>query len=93
MKNKPLLFVAMAINLFIVTMALMQCAHDPKGVKENAAPKPRTMLDDGKEIFRYETFGDEVFWTDRLQLHKAIAGSKRLFQCLPISAHTLPCSE
>jgi hypothetical protein len=29
---------------------------------------------DGKQIFRYETFGDEVFWGDKLQLHLAIAG-------------------
>src|SRR5688572_30722133 len=29
---------------------------------------------DGKQIFRYETFGDETFWGDKLQLHLAIAG-------------------
>jgi hypothetical protein len=29
---------------------------------------------DGKQVFRYETFGDEVFWGDTLQLHLAIAG-------------------
>lgn len=29
----------------------------------------------GKEIFRYDTFGDEVFWGDALRLHTAIAGS------------------
>ena len=29
---------------------------------------------EGKQIFRYETFGDEVFWGDKLQLHLAIAG-------------------
>ncbi len=76
MKKPTLLFVALAINLCIVSMALIQCSHESKGVKENEEPKPRTMLDDGKEIFRYETFGDEVFWTDKLQLHKAIAGSE-----------------
>ena len=27
----------------------------------------------GKAVFRFETFGDEAFWTDKLQLHKAIA--------------------
>lgn len=29
---------------------------------------------DGKQIFRYETFGDEAFWGDQLGLHLAIAG-------------------
>jgi hypothetical protein len=34
------------------------------------------MLDDGEQIFRYDTFGSEAFWGDALQLHKAIAGAK-----------------
>ncbi len=34
----------------------------------------REMLDQGRKIFRYETFGSEKFWGDQLQLHKAIAG-------------------
>ena len=34
------------------------------------------MLDEGRQIFRFDTFGDEAFWGDQLQLHKAIAGAK-----------------
>jgi len=34
------------------------------------------MIDEGRKIFRYDTFGDEVFWGNTLQLHKAIAGAK-----------------
>ena len=30
----------------------------------------------GRNTFRYDTFGDESFWGDTLQLHKAIEGSK-----------------
>jgi mono/diheme cytochrome c family protein len=30
----------------------------------------------GKKIFRFDTFHDEQFWTDQLQLQKAIAGKK-----------------
>jgi hypothetical protein len=29
----------------------------------------------GKTTFRFDTFGDESFWTDQLKLHTAIAGS------------------
>lgn len=32
-------------------------------------------IQDGKEIFRRDTFGDEAFWGDALRLHEAIAGS------------------
>jgi hypothetical protein len=35
-----------------------------------------TMLEEGRKIFRYDTFGSEAFWGDALQLHKAIAGAK-----------------
>ena len=34
------------------------------------------MVDDGRRIFRSDTFGSEAFWGDALQLHKAIAGEK-----------------
>jgi hypothetical protein len=30
---------------------------------------------EGREIFRHDTFGDEVFWGDALRLHTTIAGS------------------
>src|SRR5262245_26507364 len=35
------------------------------------------MLTQGKEIFRFDTFGDEAFWGDALRLHQAIAGEKQ----------------
>ena len=31
---------------------------------------------EGRNIFRHDTFGDEYFWGDTLQLHRAIAGAK-----------------
>jgi len=34
----------------------------------------RTMHSEGRETFRFDTFGDEVFWGNTLRLHEAIAG-------------------
>jgi hypothetical protein len=34
------------------------------------------MLQEGRQIFRYDTFGSEAFWGDALKLHQAIAGEK-----------------
>ncbi|HJQ84352.1 MAG TPA: hypothetical protein VKA21_09775 [Candidatus Binatia bacterium] len=31
-------------------------------------------LDDGRQIFRFDTFGDEAFWGDALRLQETIAG-------------------
>lgn len=40
------------------------------------AKNARVLLEEGRRIFRFDTFGDEAFWGDTLQLHKAIAGAK-----------------
>src|SRR5215213_7695101 len=34
------------------------------------------MVEQGREIFRFDTFGDEAFWGDTLKLHLAIEGAK-----------------
>jgi hypothetical protein len=40
------------------------------------ADNAQRMIEEGRKIFRFDTFGDEAFWGDQLQLHKAIAGAK-----------------
>ncbi len=51
----------------------------------NAKPAPfdqvidrhlRSLLSDGRNIYRYDTFGSEAFWGGVLQLHNAIQGEK-----------------
>ena len=34
------------------------------------------MIQEGRQTFRHDTFGDETFWGDSLKLHQAIAGAK-----------------
>ena len=36
----------------------------------------RKMVSDGRQIFRYDTFGDESWWGGTLGLHRAIEGSR-----------------
>ena len=36
----------------------------------------RQRIDEGRQIFRFDTFGDEAFWGDSLKLHLAIEGAK-----------------
>ncbi len=40
------------------------------------AQNSQRMLERGRQIFRFDTFGDEAFWGDTLKLHQAIQGSK-----------------
>ena len=58
--------------------ALIAFAADStqEGFDAEIASNAQTMLEEGKNTFRYDTFGSEAFWGDTLQLHKAIAGEK-----------------
>jgi len=40
------------------------------------AANGQDMLSRGRQIFRFDTFGDEAYWTDKLKLHQAIEGAK-----------------
>ena len=35
----------------------------------------RRLIREGRQAFRFDTFGDEAFWGDTLKLHQAIEGS------------------
>lgn len=45
------------------------CHPDP--VEENAA----LLVHEGRNTFRYDTFGDQAFWGGQMRLHEAIAGA------------------
>src|SRR5215204_800672 len=51
---------------------LMELLGFDKKIDQNA----QRMLADGKQTFRFDTFGDEAFWGDQLKLHLAIEGSQ-----------------
>ena len=44
-----------------------------RAIGQNAA----RMIEEGRRIFRFDTFGDEVWFGDTLKLHQAIEGSRR----------------
>jgi hypothetical protein len=46
------------------------------GFDAEIAANGQEMLRRGRDIFRFDTFGDEAYWTDKLKLHQAIEGSK-----------------
>src|SRR6195256_6445779 len=75
MKRKILLVVALGGSGMLG--AVTPSAAPPlQGCDAENARAAQSMLDEGRNTFRYETFGSEAFWGDALQLHKAIAGEK-----------------
>ena len=73
-------FAVLVLMLSVAAAWLSQhaAAQSPPAPAMDAAVarNSRQMLDEGRRVFRYETFGDEAYWGDTLKLHRAIAGSK-----------------
>ena len=60
-------------SVFVVNAQAQQPPNDnDRQIRAHA----QRMMDEGRRIFRFDTFGSEGFWGDALQLHKAIAGEK-----------------
>jgi hypothetical protein len=59
----------------IVGAQRAQPAARPAGDRA-VADSAQRLLDEGRRVFRFETFGDEAYWGDTLKLHRAIAGEK-----------------
>ena len=53
---------------------------EPSSLRAGKASGPDAaaarMIEEGRQTFRFDTFGDEAFWGDALQLHQAIEGAK-----------------
>jgi hypothetical protein len=75
--------------MLVVVLVVPGCINKPKEVPQNPAVKAQRapkadfddvieryaarMLEEGEDVFRYETFGSEAFWGGQLKLHQAIA--------------------
>src|SRR5512143_233280 len=77
-----------SLPVLLIGFALLPGPGNVEGNPQVEAKKPAAdfdarinehstrMIEEGRKIFRFETFGSETFWGDALQLHKAIAGEK-----------------
>jgi hypothetical protein len=73
-----LVFLLLAVGvLFKVSGSSAQAEHGSVGTR---GPSPEAtalrQVAEGRQTFRFDTFGDQAFWGDTLGLHKAIEGAK-----------------
>jgi hypothetical protein len=79
----------LAVVLAVLSLAVFAWGNDEHEDRRDRESKERLsaadrhidkhgerMIDEGRQIFRYDTFGSESFWGGTLRLHEAIAGSK-----------------
>src|SRR5947209_1740946 len=53
----------------------------------------RKLIDEGRKIFRFDTYGDEAFWSGQLQIQQSVAKlspKTALDLGLKVDAHALP---
>src|SRR5881396_445835 len=69
---------AIAVALVLALAFALRGANAPSGTPFDRviSANNQKLLADGRQIFRFDTFGDEAFWADALKLHQAIAGAK-----------------
>jgi hypothetical protein len=79
---------AFVAALGLLALVLVVVPRASVGSAAEAAPPPassfdgviarnaKDMMAQGRQTFRFDTFGSEAFWGDTLQLHRAIAGAK-----------------
>jgi mono/diheme cytochrome c family protein len=86
--------VSVLVAAFGVAIAsLMWACNDDDG-PTGPEPLDPALVAQGKTVFRFDTFGDETFWTDTLRLHEVIrtgvSPRTALAVGLKVDADTLP---
>ena len=64
--------------VLLLSSAVLPAAAQTGGKEydEAVAELAKRYLEEGREIFRHDTFGSEDFWGGKVKLHQAIAGEK-----------------
>src|SRR3546814_384954 len=90
-------------GVFILMAAIMSCNKDDMGHPPASQPGEGSLdlppldpelVQQGEQVFRYETFGNETFWTDVLQMNQvietAVSPATALSVGLKVDASALP---
>ena len=59
----------------LVTSVIAPCLRGDNDGKDPTAANALAKVAKGRQVFRFDTFGDETFWGGTLKLHQAIEGA------------------
>ncbi len=57
----------------LLSSVVMLAACDDDDPSDQPDPLDPALVEQGREIFRFDTFGNEVYWTDTARMHEVIA--------------------
>ena len=69
--NRTLLSTLLCACLATLTSGCSEAPAANLGTQQSSRLSPATIAE-GQRIFRYDTFGDEQLWTDRLRMHEVV---------------------
>jgi len=79
-KGTSIFLIAASVIISVLPFAIMSQSRnsrrDNQDFDDVIQCNARGLIQQGQEIFRFDTFGDESFWGDSLKLHQAISGTK-----------------
>jgi hypothetical protein len=81
MKYKKQVLIIAAMAAFLTLIQCTKTLNDSGKVdaslndEQKINEKHKSLIDEGKDIFRYDAFGDEDFWSGVLHIDKAIKGA------------------
>ena len=64
---------SIVVVILVAILSLAQCTKQKNKVKDEVVDP--ALVNEGKQIFRFDTFGDEDWWSGTLHIDKAIAGA------------------
>src|SRR3954470_8912996 len=88
-------YVVVLVLLPIALLALMAAKHKDSDQLNGAEDNSHEMIHQGRDIFRFDTFGDQAFWGGQLKLHQTInklTPKNALALGLKVDAEALPTS-
>jgi hypothetical protein len=98
MKPRFLVFLSMpAVFLLAAAISGTTARMDAKNTqsRNEAEDNANRLIEQGRQIFRFDSFGDEAFWSDQLQMQRSVMGlspQTALALGLKVDSEALPAS-
>jgi hypothetical protein len=98
MKRRLAMFLLLpAAILLMAAMSASTAKMDANGgrLRGSTEDNAKRLIEQGRDIFRFDTFGDEAFWSDQLQMQRSVMGlspQTALALGLKVDADALPAA-
>lgn len=86
--------IARQLSIIAASLAALVAAVSCGGSDDDSGAQQAALVEQGKQTFRFDTFGDEAQWTDTLRMHEVVAAAvdptTALSVGLKVDAEALP---